>query len=394
MRSRVLFPIVFCAIVLSFLAMTGCSSNDNPAGADNNSAAEQLDLESSFGGYAMTGEEPGFGDDELLKNEDDGVEANDEVDEDPDLFDVASSDSTDVYSVRLSWGMLEGDSTVAALADWSGSISLSVDGAIVVERIVRFERDDYIVRPRADRMVVDLVSHTTAHFDGVLLTLYDPEDLLTSQNKASVVNELTIALGTFELTYLLSDLDSLDEIIDVDDAGNQLSIQAFRVTDFCPRGFISGRWAPTSAGRGVFRGRWTSRFGLSHGWLKGHWGTNDEGKQVFFGKYIGQNGEPRGLLRGHWDHAPDRPGGWFKGGWHGASGIAGGLRGVWSAPRNNGNDPALTDSAEFSQPGKAGFFHGKWRANCDGTIDDDSEDFETDGDIEVDQDSDQETIED
>lgn len=374
--SAAFFSAVFFAAVLFLFAASGCSTNDNPAGTPESSVGEEsLDLESSFGGYAMTDEDPGFGDDELLKNEDDGIEADDAIDADPVVVDMAATDSTDVYSVRLTWGMLEGDSSNTAITDWSGSISLNVDGAIVVERIIRFERDDFIVRPRTDRMVVDLVSQTGRHLDGVLITIFDPHGDVTAQDKSNVVNELTIALGDFEVTYLLTDLDSLDEIIDVDNLGNQFAIHAFQVTDFCPRGFLSGRWAPTSAGRGVFRGRWTSRYGLSHGWLKGHWGTNDNGKQIFYGKYIGQNGEFRGLLRGHWNHSPDRPGGSFNGRWHGEAGLVGGLRGVWSAPPHPANQPVMTESEEFNQRRPAGFFHGEWRANCDGSIDDDSSDF-------------------
>jgi len=166
----------------------------------------------------------------------------------------------------------------------------------------------------------------------------------------------------------------------VDDLGNQFSIQAFRVTDFCPLGFVSGRWAPTSPGHGVFRGRWTSRYGLSHGWLKGHWGTDSNGKQVFFGKYIGQGGEFRGLLRGHWDHTTGRPGGTFVGRWHDGNGVAGGLRGVWNVPPRRGNDTAAFQADDFTGPGRNGFFHGKWHANCDGSIEDDSSDFEDESD--------------
>lgn len=373
MKTNKQYPaaMTFLSAVIFLVAVSGCSRNDNPAGATGDAVAgEELDLEQSFGGYTTTAESPGFGDDELLKSEDDGIDAEDALQEDPGILDLAARAETRVYSVRLAWGMLEGDSTVTAETDWSGSVSLTTDGAIVVERIIHFERGDYIVRPRTDRMTVGLVSNTGRQYDGLLLTLYDPEesDVVAA---ADVENVLEVKLGGFEMSWPLADLDSLDEIIDVDNLGNQFAIQAFQVTDFCPRGFLSGRWAPTRAGRGVFRGRWTSRYGLSHGWLKGHWGTNDAGDQVFFGKYIGQNGEFRGLLRGTWGRSPDRPGGWFQGRWHrGDRTVAGGLRGIWVAPPPRGGVTA-NSAEEFRRPTRAGFFEGKWRANCDGTIDDD-----------------------
>ncbi len=370
MHTRSFLQVV--VVILSIAAFIGCSSNDSPMEVSNDPGqSEELDLESSFGGYTKTDDAVAFDDSELLESEDDGIEAEDIMEDDPDVIDLGSRETTDIYSVRLAWGKLEGDSSSTDLVDWTGSITLSQDGAIVVERILRFERGDYIVRPRTERKLVELVSHTGPHWDGLLLTIFDPQDLLTDE-KASVVNELTIKLGEFEVSYLLTDLDSLDEVIDVDDFGNQFSISTFMVEDFCPRGWIAGRWTHTAANRGVFRGHWRSRYGLSHGWLKGHFGVNDNGRKVFFGKYIGQNGEFRGLLRGHWDVAGDRPGGWFAGRWHGRNEIMGALRGVWSSRTDRATDmDNSTDESTLTDRGHGGFFHGEWKARCSDLLDDD-----------------------
>ncbi len=371
MRVRIVLNVLVCVGLLFLFA--GCSSNDGPATAPGADDGGQLDLESSFGGYNMSDEEVGFGDPELMKNENDGVAAEDAFGEDPAVLTLGADANTDVYSVRLTWGMLEYDSSVTDPTDWSGSIALAVDGAIVVERLIRFEPEDHIVRPRTDRKLVELVSSTAPGLDGVLLTLFDPRGDVAA--KTGEVNELKIRLGDFEVNYLLTDLDSLDEVIDVGTGGNQFAIHAFLVKDyFCPRGFLSGKWMPTGPDRGIFRGRWTSRFGLSHGFLKGHWGVNEEGNQVFFGKYIGRGGEFRGLLRGVWDHAPDRAGGTFHGNWHGRNSVAGALRGVWSAPAWAGGGGDGTDAASFDRPAVRGFFQGEWRANCDASLDPDGGD--------------------
>lgn len=377
---------LFWLPLLIAFAMVGCSRNDNPIVADgaDDSQEEALDLEASFGGYSYKDELPAFGDDELLEKENDGVEARDALEADPAVIDLGARPDTKVYSVRLAWGMLEGDSTVTDGRDWSGDISV-INGAVIVNRILQFEDRDYIERPRDDRRLVSVVSHTGPRWDGLLLTILDPQSDLT------VINELVIDLGDFEMRWLVSDLDSLEEIIDVDDRGNQFSITAFAVDEMiCPSGFIHGRWANTRDNGGVFRGRWTSRYGLSHGWLKGHYGVNDEGDNVFFGKYIGQGGEVRGLFRGSWGRADAVDhGGWFRGKWHNRGDVQGALGGRWFA-RPDRTMPPSVDAAgdgnarpEFAERPNIGFFSGRWINNCDGSMDEETDPSDESGEDEA-----------
>ncbi len=340
-------------------SLTGCSEN-SPIDADGEGFGSDVetDLNSAFGGYQMTDESPAFGDEELLKSADDGAPAEDPVAEDAAVILMGAESTTDAYAVRITWGMLEGDSSVTEATDWSGSISLS-RGAIIVERTILFERGDTIVRPRTDRKVVDLVSKTMPHYDGLLLTILDPH----TDTADAAENVLTIALGPFEETFLLSELVEREEVFDVGVVGSQVSITSFLVEDFpCPRGFLSGRWGRTGPDGGLFLGRWISRSGAARGFLKGHWGIDEEGRKVFFGKYISVNGEIEGLLRGAWGHRVNsRAAGWFRGVWHGEEGPRGYLHGVWREAWH-GYEAALT-GAQAGRP--RGFFHGHWFKPCD-----------------------------
>ena len=338
------------------LFLVGCGDNAPSDALDGDPTDEEIDLNTEFGGYDMDDESPAFGDDELMKSEDDGVDAEDVMDEDPEVISIGAAVTTDVYVVRLAWGLLEGDSSNTALTGWNGSISVD-RGAVVVERLLRFEQEDHIVRPRVDRKVVDLVSTTAPHWDGLLITVLDPiEDTL-----ASVENVLSISLGEFEISYTTVQLAELEEIHDVDLLGNQFSVNAFLIDEFpCGRGFLAGEWRRTNEFGGDFRGRWTTYTGLGRGNLQGRWGVNEEGVNVFFGKYINLNGQFRGLLRGHWGHGESRGGGWFKGAWHGSEEIKGMFGGVW---RNEWHGPVDETSALTDL--RRGFFHGRWFEACD-----------------------------
>ncbi len=339
------------------LFLVGCGDNAPNDALNSDPTDEEIDLNAEFGGYDTNDESPAFGDDDMMKNEDDGVDAQDAMDEDPEVISIGAAVTTDVYVVRLAWGLLEGDSSNTAVTDWSGSISVD-QGAVVVERLLRFEKDDHIVRPRVDRTVIDLVSTTIPHWDGLLITVLDPID----DTLDAVENVLHISLGDFEISYTTLQLVELEEIHDVDLLGNQFSVNAFLVDEFpCGRGFLAGEWRHTNEFGGDFRGRWTTYTGLGRGNLKGRWGVNEEGVKVFFGKYINLNGEFRGLLRGHWGHGESRGCGWLRGAWHGNEEIKGLLRGVW---KHEWHGP-VEESANSVAERKGGFFHGRWFEACD-----------------------------
>lgn len=343
-----------------FLLAAGCGEN-SPADTNGTPGEEEnLDLESEFGGYTATDEGVAFGDEDLAKEADDGEPADDPVEDEPEVQQLRDRLATNAYYLRIAWGMLEGDSSVTEPTDWSGSLRLDT-GAIVAERILRFEPEDHIVRPRTNRELLEIVSETGPHWDGVLVTILDPEDTLATEE-----NKVAIALGPFELTLTMSELTSIDTIFDVDVAGNQVAITGGLLEDLpCERGFLSGAWIRSDFEGGAFRGRWTTVRGLGRGFMQGHWGVNDDGVNVFFGKYIGEGGEFRGLLRGRWGHGQNRGGGWLRGYWYDEEGAPlGTLHGAWK------HEWRGAPQAEAKRPD--GFFHGRWKEAC-GPIDDDSE---------------------
>ncbi|MFH1277570.1 MAG: hypothetical protein ABIK65_04250 [Candidatus Eisenbacteria bacterium] len=359
---RIAKTLLALATVSLVMFLFGCGENSPTDSGSIPDGEENVDLNAEFGGYEATDEAAAFGMGDLEKMAEDGVEAHDQVAEESEVVALGAAPATNVYVLRLAWGMLEGDSSVTVETDWSGSISVD-RGAVIVERVIRFEPGDYVVRPRTDRTVVDLVSKTAPHWDGLLITLLDPaEDSL-----AQVENVLRISLGGFETSYTTVQLAELEEIIDVDLTGNQFSVNAFLVDEFpCGRGFLSGEWRHTNVEGGDFRGRWSSYDGENRGFVRGQWGLNEEGRKVFFGKYIFADGAFGGLLRGHWGFGESRGSGFFRGAWHGENEIRGLLHGVWrhewrgpdSGP-NNGNRPG-----ETLDRGR-GFFHGRWFRACD-----------------------------
>lgn len=353
--TKVLLALVTMTMVLF---LVGCGENSPADSAGGLSEGEEnVDLNADFGGYETTDETPAFGVEDLAKSADDGIPAADAVADEPEVINLGVAPATNVYVVRLAWGMLEGDSSITTETDWSGSISVD-RGAIVVERIVRFEPGDYVVRPRTDRKVVDLVSKTAPHFDGLLITVLDPQD----DSLATVENVLRISLGGFETSYTAPQLAELGEIVDVDAAGNQFSIDAFLLREFpCGHGVLSGEWRHTTMNGGDFLGRWSSVGGENRGFVRGSWGVNEEGIRVFFGKYILADGTFGGLLRGHWGFAESRGSGFFRGAWHGENEIKGSVHGVWRHEWR-GNE---SNSAGEIVDGRRGFFHGRWIQACD-----------------------------
>ena len=336
--------------------LVGCGDN-SPSDVNTDPADEEMiNLNEEDGGYTKTGEEPAFGDQQLALSPDDGVEANDEVAADPVVISMAADPTAHVYVVRLAWGMLESDSTITEETDWSGSISVD-RGAVFVDRIINFERGDFIERPRASRLEINLVSHTTPFYDGLIISVVNP----VNDSTEMVENVLTIDMGGFTESYTVADLAEIEEIYDVDLLGNQYSITGICVNEYpCAHGFWSGEWMRSDIEGGTFAGRWSSRNGMARGHVRGNWGIDEEGNKVFFGKYIGLDGEYLGLLRSGWGHR-QRPGtGWIRGVWE-ADGedIEGLLRGVWTDPWNNHH--SLT--AETNH--RHGFFHGKWFKACD-----------------------------
>ena len=362
-------------VLAGILILSGCSKESLGTKATETG----LNYEDDFGGYNTSDEAPGFGDEVIIDEMTEDAEI--ETSDDPDLNPIAALDSIDrcgnvrIYYMKILWGMLEYDSTVTDVTDWSGSLTIDRGGIKLVSKI-RFEwPGDHIVRPRTDPKKLEWVSYTMPHFDGIGIILYDVSN---STDSTDTENTVTFKTGPYERTFTMSELDSLSEIVEVDEIGNKISFDAYYVPEpDCENGFLRGRWIKKGPRRGVFFGKWINWNGVSRGHLRGHWGINNAGDRVFFGKWISRIGIFKGLLKGTWDYDPATDAanplkGSFRGVWADKHFVVKGkLGGVWASvppsTDNNGNNGNMTgkDDEVGGIPNRArGFFHGRWAKFC------------------------------
>jgi hypothetical protein len=374
--KRPLFVLTAILVALTVL-FAGCS-NDT---ATTPGETGELNLTSEFGGYDASDEAVAYGDDvvaDLMKGDD---PVTDPIMADADVDSLEALDGSQVYILAVRWGMLEFDSTVTQATDWSGTLALK-HGFLNVRRLLRFERgQDNIVRPRPDRQTIEWVSQTTVSFDGLVVAVIVPP---VPDGEDWSDNELSFTTGPYARTFALYELEELDELIDVDELGNQVAFNAWDVDlEPCGGGHLDGRWLLNPSGKnGNFYGRWMAADGELGGYLRGHFGTRGNGEMVFFGKYIGLDGKFRGLLRGVWGfNLEDDGSGWFRGVWAGRDGRpVGSLNGRWSSspppdgeivddkPGNgngygNGRNPR-NDAIFGTDNWTKGYFGGQWVRLC------------------------------
>ncbi len=370
MKRYLLAPLMIVALLFW---VSGCSENPT----DSTPSSTTLNLDDEFGGYTASMESPGFGDPDLLSETEGDEEYNDEVLTDPEVDSVIANPVAEYYHLRAVWGRLCYDSTVTEVTDWTGSLTIT-RGAEVIRRVIRFEPfQDYIL-PRTDRKVIEWVSKTTVHNDGIAVDLFVPPVfdtvetiVIDSMGDTSYVIEVdtlfpeatvTFETGPYTRTFQLSDLVSLDTIVYLDDS-NAVAFHAFKLDRLpCPRGFLAGYWGYDEEGNGVFRGLWWSRRAMGgwyiSGYLKGHFGKNSMGNRVFFGKWISRDGHFEGFLKGVYGFRPMvtvnpfRAHGWFAGK-------------IYNADRDEiGVLKGKFRSAPYV---KNGFFQGRWKLYCNST---------------------------
>jgi len=324
--------------LLTLLIIGGCSK-DSPT--DPNNDEELTELDKPYGGYDTSDELPAFGDPDMTVAFSDDEDVTDDITLDPEFASSLDSNGVNAYYIRITWGLLEGDSTATDVINWNGSASIT-HGTLGIMKRVRFEGNDKIVLPRPDRKTVQWISNTVPHFDGIVLVILDRDTL-------NVDGEFTFVTDLFTRTFTYEELDSLELVETVTPQGHQVSIEAYnkRVIPF-GGGFLDGKWLKTRQHGGIFKGRWINNIGTRVGHLKGIWGVNRFGEKVFFGKYVNLNGRFGGLMAGNWGYgeAGDNKG-WFAGRWvnHNLTAI-GKLRGHWK----------IKPDSE-----RHGFFHGKWK---------------------------------
>ena len=337
-----LFSVVGVLSLSALVLFSACGKDDLTAPEENLGEQEELSLEKEFGGFTTSDEPAAFGDPEMASDFSEDMAVADPLSADAAVVSVLTSDTAKVkaYFLRITWGLLEGDSTATEEVNFSGSAQVS-KGTLVVLRAIRFEGSDGLVLPRPDRQTVEFNSIITRHFDGLALAIID-------NDTTDDVGTFTFTAGDYSKTLEFSELDSLEIIEPVGSGPYEVSMVS-RSKEYVPfaGGFISGRWVKTRPHGGIFRGRWINSLGTNAGFLKGIWGVRRNGQKVFMGKYISLNGEFRGLLKGHWNYNRDENSGVFRGRWvNRARKTVGVLRGRFKT------GPEGT---------RRGFFHGRYR---------------------------------
>jgi len=363
-----LFTLLTLALA-ALVIVTGCSKETSSTAVTDTGT---LNYEDEFGGYTTSDEAPGFGDETILNELSGGSE--EVVEPEPSMspiFDSLDADeNVNVYRMKILWGQLEGDSTAQDVIDWSGSLEIEY-GAIRVATLVKFEGEDHLVRPRNDCTKLEWVSYTKPHYDGIMVFLYDSPD-----ERAESENVVTFTTPEYTRTFSIDELESLSEIVDIDDAGNKISFESYFTSAQEQRnGFLEGRWVKKGLQRGVFYGRFVAYDGRSMGHLRGHFGISRAGDQVFFGKWITAGGQFKGLLRGTWaseDPAAsiDPARGTFEGVWaNRALTVNGQLGGKWVTTPYRGRGGNIDDDNDPPESGedvgripraRHGFFRGRY----------------------------------
>ncbi|MCK5127877.1 MAG: hypothetical protein KAR42_16590 [candidate division Zixibacteria bacterium] len=336
--------VIFGLLAVLGFVISGCSSSVDPV--ETGTTLED------FGSFKPTDESPNFDDADIaeLTTEAEEVEVADPAALSPIVTAVENADVPEIYTMRVVWGNLERDSGVTDLTDWSGTLTLS-RGAVIVKRTIRFEPGQDYLLPRYDSLgiihpeVLNYVSKTSWHFDGLRLNLYIPPSVTDE------VVTLTYESENLSMTFNIDELEDLDTLISIG-FGNAISFQSISYDPtVSTRGSLAGRWGRDDEGNGIFYGKWIGAHGNLMGTLKGEWGTDEEGNQVFAGKYIDINGQFEGLIKGVWA---------IRGVGHNAAGHFKGR--IY----NSELEPIGMLKGHFKRGNncKSGYFAGRWCVGC------------------------------
>lgn len=372
---------VFSMILVFAMIAAGCESvSDDPTSPTTGDPVLQVvDLDSPTGGFTETDEEPLFNEPETFMaiEEGEGEDCNyqDPLRNEEHVREMERRHGVRIYRFRALWGrmvraVVDTADTDCCVVDWSGGMKLE-GGVIVIERVIRFDANDEIVRTSPN--TIRWKSQTCPHVDGVQVRLIvppPPAPDTTATDLAAYDDErpeptLTIVAGPYERTFTMDELEALELIEPVDRCNNYMAIASHRVLPGCPNGYLLGRWnraeAPdtlyneeTGKMRGIvlghFRGIWVSERGWAVGHLRGIYGVNSAGEHKFFGKYVNPKGEFMGILAGDYGMNPtfaDDPlndMGWFEGLWYGRNhGVKGRLKGEWVTSAGQGYFKGIWD---------------------------------------------------
>jgi hypothetical protein len=301
-------------------------------------------INEAYGGLTTEDEEPQFGEPAVFGAM--GAAAADPVFEDAVAADptylTEEQNATTIHYLFLAWGKLKRDSVdgtvdVTAPQDFSGTLSVTEGGMIVVRKLRMENLQGDGVQPRTDPKLIEWKSTIYGGVDGILVKIAAP---------ATATVTLTAAGQTIAKT--VAELDLTYGIVDVPDTDDALAWAAAKVEKAggCQHGYMVGRWNKRIAIGGLFRGRWVTADGELRGHMRGLFGARHDGDHVFFGKWIGGGGEFHGLLAGRYGE------GTLQGHWLDRElQLKGRVKGLFFEP------PVL-------EPRKVGFYLGTWQEAC------------------------------
>jgi len=225
MLRKLMLPL-FAAALLLFGAVA-CSNN----GTTEPQAGDDVDLNQEFAGLSAADEAPGFGDPDLIATESDEVDVEDPMAVSSEVMTMEADPASGIFRIRAVWGNLRYDSTETDPTSFDGSLEVS-RGAVLIRKTVRFELAQDYIAPRVERTLLEWVSTTSVHNDGIIADIIVPElgptydttittvvDSLGDTSEVIVVDtipaddtpvEVTFNAGTYSRTFTLGDLAALD----------------------------------------------------------------------------------------------------------------------------------------------------------------------------------------
>ena len=167
---RKLFILV---LALGLIAVISGCSNDSTSG-------NVSDISQDFGGFKPTDEQPAFGDEIIATEMTDDTDFDDPMLDDSEVESFINEDSINIYALRIIWGQPRFDSTVTEVTDWSGSLAIT-RGVEILRRTIKFEPGQDSILDRTDRKLIEWVSKTTVHHDGIFVNIIVPKISVFSQ---------------------------------------------------------------------------------------------------------------------------------------------------------------------------------------------------------------------
>lgn len=287
LQRRMTIPL--CLFFALTLITAGCSENRSTV--PSVPGGPTADLNDPDGGLDRSDEAPGFGDEGLLRM------AGEEASVEPGFAQDEVLDGAALYALAVLWGRYADENGEDGdIFDWSGSAVAQGDVQLRLTTAISFEHGDEIL-PRREPNRVDWISHTGQQgVDGIRLQI-----LVKTVGPA---DSLTFTAGDYTRTFAIADLDSLVDVVFMEDINYAIRFYGTRMdTRLQKQGLLRGTWAHAEPGDsvGTLSGVWAPDFGHEIGYFRGNWGRNAEGEPVFFAKLTDREGTFRGMLRGIWE---------------------------------------------------------------------------------------------